>query len=442
MLELFSAGLVSGWLKMAGLPTSIDPWESVSQANLPATFWHQADPSAEKMIAQYLKLLKSQGLDDSNQGVWLQSGTTLLGDHRSIVPMPAASLTKVATSLAALQTWDINHQFETTIATTGTIQNGVLHGDLIIQDGGDPLFVWEDAVAVGNALNRLGITRVAGDLVIAGKYMMNFETEPEQSSDLLKKAWNPKNDDEDSRAEWAALPSETRRPTIAISGKVRSAPPNSFPTQTVLMHHRSLPLIHLLKYLNVHSQNEMAQSLADQLGGTQVVMQKAAAASGISPNELQLVNGSGLGMNNRISAHAVCAMFAAIERQVHPLNLTIGDLFPVAGVDRGTLEYRETPDRAVVKTGTLNEVSALAGVVPTRDRGLVWFAVINRGSNISELRKQQDLFLQTLQKAWGTIETAPMIEPSTWTTPQRERLDAQTRNQDAPISQAIEANRS
>lgn len=441
MLELLSAGLVSGWLQMAGLPPSLDPWESLSQANLPATFWPQtSDPSAEKMIAQYLKLLKSQGLEESNQGVWLQSGTTLLGDHRSIVPMPAASLTKVATSLAALQTWDINHQFETTIATTGTVKNGVLHGDLILQDGGDPLFVWEDAVAVGNALNKLGIDRVAGDLVIAGKFMMNFETEPERSSDLIKKAWNPKADDEDSRAEWAALPDKTRRPTIAISGKVRSAAPN-IPNQTVLMRHRSLPLIHLIKYLNVHSQNEMAQSFADQLGGTQAVMQKAAAASGISPDELQLVNGSGLGMKNRISPHAVCAMFAAIERQVHPLNLTIGDLFPVAGVDGGTLEDRSTPNWSVVKTGTLNEVSALAGVVPTRDRGLVWFAVINRGSNISELRKQQDLFLQSLQKAWGTIEAVPMIEPSAWTAPQRERFDAQTRNE-VSISEAISAKQS
>ena len=41
------------------------------------------------------------------------------------------------------------------------------------------------------------------------------------------------------------------------------------------------------------------------------------------------------------------------------------------------------PTATVMKTGTLNDVSALAGVMPTRDRGLVWFAIINRGTNVS-----------------------------------------------------------
>jgi D-alanyl-D-alanine carboxypeptidase/D-alanyl-D-alanine-endopeptidase (penicillin-binding protein 4) len=56
------------------------------------------------------------------------------------------------------------------------------------------------------------------------------------------------------------------------------------------------------------------------------------------------------------------------------------------------------PKATVMKTGTLNNVSALAGVVPTRDRGLVWFTIINRGSNISAFRAAQDRLLQNLEK--------------------------------------------
>ncbi len=37
-----------------------------------------------------------------------------------------------------------------------------------------------------------------------------------------------------------------------------------------------------------------------------------------------------------------------------------------------------------IKTGTLNTVSALAGVIPARDRGQVWFAIINHGNDISQ----------------------------------------------------------
>jgi D-alanyl-D-alanine carboxypeptidase/D-alanyl-D-alanine-endopeptidase (penicillin-binding protein 4) len=56
------------------------------------------------------------------------------------------------------------------------------------------------------------------------------------------------------------------------------------------------------------------------------------------------------------------------------------------------------PRATVIKTGTLNDVSALAGVVPTRDRGLVWFTIINRGGNVSAFRVQQDKLLQHLEK--------------------------------------------
>ncbi len=63
------------------------------------------------------------------------------------------------------------------------------------------------------------------------------------------------------------------------------------------------------------------------------------------------------------------------------------------------------PVGTAMKTGTLREVSALAGVIPTRDRGLVWFAIINRGNGITGLRSQQDQILQELTKKWGSLPT-------------------------------------
>lgn len=421
MLDLLSAGLVSGWLKMAGLPASFDLGEAIAQMTIQTPFWQSTDPTAEKVINSYLKFLSSQGLKPSEQGIWLQSGTNLLLNNHGTIPVPAASLTKVATSLAALQTWGVDHQFETLISSTGAIQNGVLQGDLVIQGGGDPLFLWEDAIALGNALNQLGITRVSGDLVITGSFMMSFRSDIMKSGELLKQALNSRSWDNDIREEFGE---SGQRPMLEIKGKVRIGA--AFPKQILLLKYRSLPLVHLLKYLNVHSQNEMAQMLADNLGGTKVIIEKASSAAQISPNELLLVNGSGLGTENRISPHAVCAMFATIEKAIHPLNLSIADFFPASGVDRdGTMEDRAIPNHAVIKTGTLNQVSALAGVVPTRDRGLVWFAVINRGTNILELRHQQELLLQALQKEWGSGIDTTMIQPSPWLkiTPPEQRIE-------------------
>ena len=101
-------------------------------------------------------------------------------------------------------------------------------------------------------------------------------------------------------------------------------------------------------------------------------------------------------------------MFAAVQRYLQPHSLTIADLFPISGIDRGTIEDRRIPGAAVVKTGTLNDVSALAGVVPTRDRGLVWFSIINRGANLDGLRNQQDSLLQTIVSTWGNAPSRPL----------------------------------
>jgi len=66
----------------------------------------------------------------------------------------------------------------------------------------------------------------------------------------------------------------------------------------------------------------------------------------------------------------------------------------------------------VIKTGTLNNVSTLAGVLPTRDRGLVWFAILNRGGNVSRFRAEQDKFLQHLvQQLHPSAGIPPELTP-------------------------------
>ena len=64
---------------------------------------------------------------------------------------------------------------------------------------------------------------------------------------------------------------------------------------------------------------------------------------------------------------------------------------------------RKLPLGTAMKTGTLREVSALAGAIPTRDRGLVWFAIINRGNDIPSFRAQQDQILGQLAQKWGDL---------------------------------------
>jgi D-alanyl-D-alanine carboxypeptidase/D-alanyl-D-alanine-endopeptidase (penicillin-binding protein 4) len=145
----------------------------------------------------------------------------------------------------------------------------------------------------------------------------------------------------------------------------------------------------------------MAEMLADQLGGAQVVRLTAVELTGVAPNEIQLVNGSGLGKANQISPRAVVAMLIALQNLSQNYGFTIADLMPVAGCGCGTVAFRDLPQGAVVKTGTLNDVSSLAGIIQTKDKGVVWFAILNQGAgDLAIYHKAQLELLQNLHNRW------------------------------------------
>lgn len=427
MLQLFSSGLMSLWLQQAGVPTrsfDLQTWQDTPGLVLT----DEVNPHIERTIAQYLQGLNNKGMAPTQQGLWLQSGSTLLMNHQGTTPLPAASLTKVATSLAALETWGPQHRFTTIVRATGPIRNGVLQGDLILQGDGDPLFVWEEAIALGHSLNRLGIRQVQGDLVIAGDFWMNYETDPQMAGNFLRRALDDRLWDGEIEAQHGAMPPGTPRSRVAIAGTVRLT--TAEPTGTPLLRHESLPLAQILKLMNVYSNNAIAEMLAQSLGGgATVVAPLAALAAGVPVTEIRLINGSGLGQENQISPRAAAAMMMALQRSLQPHGLTIADLMPVIGRDVGTAEGRKLPTHTAIKTGTLWDVSALTGVFPTEKHGLVWFTIINRGTDIDTLRAQQDQLVQGLARQWGAAPIPPAtLTPHIWRNPDDQILGALGRN--------------
>jgi serine-type D-Ala-D-Ala carboxypeptidase/endopeptidase (penicillin-binding protein 4) len=487
MLELLSSGLVGIWFNLAGVDTNTvslaqsATWQGLPWINSPKP----VEPNVGKAVTQYIAKLKTQGLETNSQSVWLRTDSTMLADINGTIPVPAASLTKTATSLAALTTWGLDKRFDTVIGRNGEISDGVLNGDLVIQGGGDPLFVWEDAIALAQSLNQLGIRKVTGNLIVLGKFHMNYKSDPQKAGELLKQALTginippallntdfkdvnfvklptapaltakqppaadlkadkpPVAPDVTSPEKIAATPevnttSAPAAPDVAtaqspvapdvIPEKPPTIPevtPQKFPQVSIsgmvltsiaptspivpLINHRSLPLIEIVRQMNIYSNNEIAQMLADSVGGAEQVMKIAATSAKFPIAEIQLINGSGLGVANRLSPRAVCQIFRTLQQQLQPANLTLADIFPVAGMEKiGTLKDRYLPMGTTMKTGTLNQVSALGGVMPTKDRGLVWFVIINKGSQIGVLRQQQDLLLKALANEWGEVKQAPL----------------------------------
>jgi serine-type D-Ala-D-Ala carboxypeptidase/endopeptidase (penicillin-binding protein 4) len=422
MLQLVSSGLAGMLLNASGVnlppasPAQAVTWQGISWLS-PAT---PVEPQAASTIDRYIQTLTAQGLSPQNQSLWLQTDGNLLSDRNGKIPVSAASLTKTATSLAAITTWGLNKQFDTIVSASGTIQQGTLTGDLVVRGGGDPLFVWEDAISLAQSLNQLGIERVSGNLIVVDKFHMNYKADPQQAGDLLKQALTGinlppellKTDFKDVNiVKLPTAPTEnvTKLSKVNIAGRViiASEPPTG---TTPLIRHQSLPLIDIVRQMNIYSNNEIAQILADSVGGADRVMQIAAATANFPPAEIQLINGSGLGVQNRLSPRAVCQIFRALHQKLQAANSNLADIFPVAGAEYiGTLKDRNLPAGTTIKTGTLNEVSALGGVLPTRDRGLVWFVIVNQGSQIAKLRQQQDALLQSLLAEWGRVTPTPLV---------------------------------
>lgn len=409
MLDLIGFSLVGFLMQLLGQESGKLPAASLVSWQEAAIFAIATEPdlTAEKIVADYLSQLAAQGLANQQQKIWIQSEWAELVDNQGKIPASAASLTKVATSLAAVEKLGLNHQFETRIYATGVIQNGVLQGDLVIEGSGDPLFVWEEAITLGNAINNLGIRQVTGNLIINGDFYINFRNNSEISGELLKIGLDSRLWSSEVKKQAESLPPNTPRPQVAIAGTIQlqeSLPANS----QLLLRHQSLKVFELIKQMNIYSNNAIAEMLAQSVGGTEVVANIARQAARLSPEDIQLINGSGLGVDNRISPRAVCQIFMALEDKLKSQGVSVADLFPVAGHDHlGTMQWRSIPEGITVKTGTLAQVSALAGVIPTEERGLVWFAIMNQGSNIEMLRSKQDQLLQRLAQHWKLTPFAP-----------------------------------
>jgi D-alanyl-D-alanine carboxypeptidase/D-alanyl-D-alanine-endopeptidase (penicillin-binding protein 4) len=385
-------------------PVQLLAWQKTPIFQLPT----QADPQVEAIVDKYLKGLSAQGMMGDHTEVWIQSDWAILADVKGKTPASAASLTKIATSLAVLEKWGANYQFETKIYTTGNLNNGILNGDLIIVGGNDPLFVWEEAIALGNFLHQKGIKQVKGNLIITDNFSMNFKSNSQESGQLLKQALNKNNWSGIIIKQYNNLPENTPKPEIIINGNVTTQ--NNLPSAAkLLVTHKSMSLAEILKQMNIYSNNVMAEMLAKTLGGGKIVAEIAAKSADFPPEEINLINGSGLGLENRISPRAVSAMLLAIERKLLDSPLSVADIFPLSGRDKsGTMQARNMPDGVAIKTGTLNLVSALAGVIPTKERGQIWFTIINYGYQIPKFRNEQDKLLQQLSQHWQF--TTPKIK--------------------------------
>lgn len=166
----------------------------------------------------------------------------------------------------------------------------------------------------------------------------------------------------------------------------------------------SLPEV--VRDINKYSNNVMARQLLLTLGvdssGVPATPERGArvvktwlAAKGIPTNQLVIENGSGLSRTERISAEALGRMLvAAYQSPVMPELMSALPLVGFDGTMRKRLTTRTIAGNAHIKTGSLNDVRAVAGyVLATSGKRYAVVCIINH-VNAASGQAAHDALLQ------------------------------------------------
>jgi D-alanyl-D-alanine carboxypeptidase len=118
-----------------------------------------------------------------------------LVSYNSTVPRNPASVMKVVTTFAALETLGPAYTWRTRAYAGGPIRDQVLEGNLVLVGGGDPFMTHERWWAFVMGLRQAGIARIAGDIVIDNTYFASqgddrgaFDDQPYRTYNVLPDA--------------------------------------------------------------------------------------------------------------------------------------------------------------------------------------------------------------------------------------------------------------
>jgi D-alanyl-D-alanine carboxypeptidase/D-alanyl-D-alanine-endopeptidase (penicillin-binding protein 4) len=332
--------------------------------------------------------------------------------------MTPASLLKLITGATAIDKLGADTRLRTEVRTLAPVAGGVVSGDLYLVGGGDPLLMTGDYFAalkhppaerssleaLADAFVAAGVRSVSGNVLgdesrydgtrynprwapgIASEVSIGPMTaltvnrgldQFPPSPDLRRPVPHPASDPAAMAA--ARLETLLRERGVAIAGgAARAVTPAG---SREVAHLDSAPVSALVHEMLRESDNTTAELLAKELGmraaaaGTTdaglAVVNQDIAARGLPTDGAAVVDGSGLSADNKVT----CSAVQDLLDQDGPAG-TLASGMPVAA-QSGTLEKRfngqPVAGRLRAKTGTLSQVTALAGFLATARGSTVTF---------------------------------------------------------------------
>jgi D-alanyl-D-alanine carboxypeptidase/D-alanyl-D-alanine-endopeptidase (penicillin-binding protein 4) len=328
------------------------------------------------------------------------------------VPRMPASVEKLYTSASALLRYGDQGRLSTTVLVPALPDaTGDVAGDVVLRGGGDPTFDAADASTLAGQLVRAGLDRIDGRVVGDESAFDAFRGPPSSNFQLTSDVGplsalaydhgrtgkrRPYFQGNPASFVAAAFEKALKRRGVTVTGKAAAG---IAPTgMTPLAHWDSPALADIVKAMNQPSDNYYAEMLVKALGadyGTAgstdagaAVVRETVARFKIAP---QVQDGSGLSRVDRTSPRQVVRLLAGMAgtEQAQAFDASLA----VVGRN-GTLYKRmrgtAAQDRCHAKTGTLHDVSTLAGYCTTTGGRRVAFAFMMNATTVWKAHPLQD----------------------------------------------------
>jgi D-alanyl-D-alanine carboxypeptidase/D-alanyl-D-alanine-endopeptidase (penicillin-binding protein 4) len=375
--------------------------------------------ASENSDAIWQKNLQAQHIPPADQSYCYTNDRGEIQGKNSDQRVRLASVSKLITSLWAIELLGAHYQFQTKLFIKGS--------HLHLQGSVDPFFDKQKLFFLLSQLNDLGFSSF--DLITFDKRIqINPDAQipsneyplitRESNAQNIKLFFNTASWSEFLKLNYAQMekfekPGRMRKSVFFETKEVRFLEQNPFeqdPDAKVLTY-RSPELHRYLKEMNIQSNNYVAQTLFLKLGGSVLFEKYINEKFGINPQQLSLFTGSGLPLiknlvrfDNFGTCRVIIMLIEELLESAQTQKLELKDLMAIPGSDGGTFSTRPYPasfkNSFVAKTGSLFNTSSIAGSMSSQSR-LSYFGIFNQTEDTDGAHKIQDEMIRTLMNELG-----------------------------------------
>jgi len=137
--------------------------------------------------------IKKSGISKKDISIYIKevdAGGRVIASLNADTTRTPASVIKVLTTYAAVLKQGFDYRWPTQFYTTGSLQNGVLRGDLLVKGFGDPTLASKDLEIIVETIKAKGIQKITGNIVIDRNY---FDVGSKDNSGFDQHTFSPYN---------------------------------------------------------------------------------------------------------------------------------------------------------------------------------------------------------------------------------------------------------